>query len=75
MVGKVQGYIKKTNFGYKGQLMEKRIKYYNALASLKSQHEIKLVNNKGEESIVTAKYILVAVGGRPIIPPELENIK
>ena len=35
----------------------------------------KLVDNKGKETIVTSKYICIAVGGRPLIPNELSNIK
>lgn len=68
MVGKVQGVIKKTNFGYKGELMEKGIKYHNALATMETANSVKLVDNKQKETIVTAKHILLAVGGRPLIP-------
>lgn len=35
------------------------------------KHTIKLVDKNGVESIVTAKDVLIAVGGRPLIPDEL----
>jgi len=34
-----------------------------------------LIDAKGNEKKVTAKYIVIAVGGRPVIPPELESVK
>jgi hypothetical protein len=37
-------YIKKLNFGYRSELMNKKVKYFNALASLKDAHTIKLVD-------------------------------
>jgi thioredoxin reductase (NADPH) len=33
------------------------------------------VDKNGKETVVSAKYICIAVGGRPIIPSELSNIK
>jgi len=75
MVGRVQMHIKKTNFEYKGALMDKKIKYYNSLARLESKNCVVLTNAKGEETKVTAKYIVVAVGGRPVIPEELMSVK
>ncbi len=33
------------------------------------------MDGKGVETIVTAKYILLAVGGRPLVPAELDSIK
>lgn len=54
--------------------MQKNIKYYNAYATLDSEHQINLRDAKGNDTKVTAKYILIAVGGRPVVPPELQNI-
>lgn len=51
--------------------MSKNVKYLNALASLVDKHTIKLVDKNGKESTVTAKDVLIAVGGRPLIPDEL----
>ncbi len=37
-------HIKKTNHDYKTSLLKKEIKYYNALATLESEHSI-IVNS------------------------------
>lgn len=65
MVERVQAHIKKLNWGYKVELAEKDVKYYNCLATLVNKNTIELLNRKGEKEQVTAKHILVAVGGRP----------
>lgn len=65
MVERVQAHIKKLNWGYKVELAEKEVKYYNCLATLVNNHTVELLNRKGEKEQVTAKNILIAVGGRP----------
>jgi thioredoxin/glutathione reductase (selenoprotein) len=65
MVGNVQGYIKRLNFGYRTQLRSKKVVYYNKLARLLDAHTIELTDAKGAKEVVTADKILVAVGGRP----------
>lgn len=65
MVQNVQRYIKKLNFGYRSQLREKKVVYYNKLAKLVDNHTIELTDAKGTKEIVTADKILIAVGGRP----------
>lgn len=42
MVGRVQGYIKGTNYGYKTTLIKEEIKYYNAYASFVDKNTLKL---------------------------------
>ncbi len=44
MKNKVNNYIRSLNWGYKTDLMKKNVEYYNALASLKDNHTIKLVD-------------------------------
>lgn len=41
------------------------MKYYNSLATIAKKNTIELLNRKGEKEEVTAKYIIIAVGGRP----------
>ena len=65
MLQNVNDHVKQLNWGYKVQLMQENVKYYNRLASLIDTHTIKLVDVKGNEEIITAKDILIAVGGRP----------
>lgn len=65
LVENVQLYIKKLNFGYKSALREKKVVYYNKLATLIDKHTILLTDAKGETETITADKILIAVGGRP----------
>ena len=44
------------------------MKYYNKLAKLISPHEVELTGKDGVPEIITAKYILIATGGRPSDP-------
>ena len=37
---RITDYVKGLNYGYKKKLLDEKINYYNALASLVSQHEI-----------------------------------
>lgn len=48
--------------------MKDNIKYFNELATLKDKNTIELKSADGKTHIVTAKYILLAVGGRPAYP-------
>lgn len=65
MITNVQTYIKKLNFGYRSQLREKKVVYYNKLAKFQDCHTLELTDIKGVKEIITAKNILIAVGGRP----------
>jgi len=42
------------------------------LAEIVGPHKIQLTDKKGDKEIVTAKYILIATGGRPTF---LDGIK
>eukprot|EP00928_Gymnodinium_smaydae_P054552 TRINITY_DN382_c0_g2_i1.p1 TRINITY_DN382_c0_g2~~TRINITY_DN382_c0_g2_i1.p1 ORF type:complete len:483 (-),score=128.36 TRINITY_DN382_c0_g2_i1:197-1645(-) len=65
MVQKVNNYIKSLQFGAKSELRSKKIKYYNKFATFVDAHTLSLKGADGEEEKVTAKYILIACGGRP----------
>lgn len=66
LVSNVQDHIASLNFGYKGELRDYSITYRNALATLTgTPHEVSLRDKQGKTSTVTAKRIVVAVGGRP----------
>lgn len=73
MVKNVQKHIKKLNWGYKVELVEKNVKYYNKLATVIDKHTIELNDFKKPVETVRAKYILVAVGGRPTYPDDVEG--
>jgi pyruvate/2-oxoglutarate dehydrogenase complex dihydrolipoamide dehydrogenase (E3) component len=73
MVENVQAHIKKLNWGYKVALVENGVQYKNKLAEFVDAHTIKLTDSKGRSETVTAKNILIAVGGRPTLPTNIPD--
>jgi thioredoxin/glutathione reductase (selenoprotein) len=62
------------NFRYKNGLRSKEVKYINALASFTDNHTISYLSDSIDPlsvKIMTAENIIIAVGGRPIIPKEI----
>lgn len=47
---------------------EDKIAYFNKRAKLLDAHRIELTDKDGNTETVTAKYILLATGGRPADP-------
>lgn len=68
MVGAIQDHVRGLNWGYKVQLRQENVKYYNKLASFVDKHTLNLVDKKGNVETVTARNVVVAVGGRPAYP-------
>ncbi len=66
--------MKSLNFGYRTGLRSANVTYINALAKFNSPHEI-VYNLKDEEKVITGKYILIAVGGRPHIPSDVAGAR
>ena len=67
-------YIKSTNFGYRTALREERVEYINAAARVAGPHAVEYVDPKSKERrTVTARHIVVAVGGRPRYPDGVEG--
>jgi len=64
-------HIKKLNWGYKSALAEKDVKYYNKLGKIVGKNSIELTDKNGAVETVTAKYIIIAVGGRPSYLPNV----
>eukprot|EP00743_Colponemidia_sp_Colp-15_P001134 GILK01001246.1.p1 GENE.GILK01001246.1~~GILK01001246.1.p1 ORF type:complete len:544 (-),score=53.31 GILK01001246.1:1104-2597(-) len=66
LVENVNTYIRSLNWGYKTQLRSQKIDYYNLAASFADRNTILLTNTKnGQTQTKTARYVLIAVGGRP----------
>mmetsp|Transcript_94668 Transcript_94668/g.203226 ORF Transcript_94668/g.203226 Transcript_94668/m.203226 type:complete len:485 (-) Transcript_94668:210-1664(-) len=65
MITKVDNYIKSLQWGSKTELRTKSVKYYNAFATFADPHTVDLENAKGAKEKATAKYFLIACGGRP----------
>ncbi len=68
MIESVNDHVRSLNFGYVKELRSKGIKYYNSFATFETDHTILLTDAKGKQDRVTARYILIAVGGRPSYP-------
>ncbi|XP_020281809.1 thioredoxin reductase 1, mitochondrial isoform X3 [Pseudomyrmex gracilis] len=64
----VQNHIKSVNWVTRVELRTKNVEYFNAQGHFKDPHTVVGVTKKGEEKILTAKNILIAVGGRPRYP-------
>ena len=65
MVTKVNQYIKSINWGSKAELRTAKVKYYKKFATFVDPHTVQLEDAKGQVEKVTAKYFLIACGGRP----------
>ena len=72
LVGNVRNYIRSLNFSYRNGLIDSGVKYFNNIAEITSPHTIAYVDKKRGVVSISAKYILVAVGGRPYIPDDTE---
>lgn len=80
----VQSYIRMSNYDLRTELVSNKVKYLNCLGALKSQNEVLFspdqsqiaqfaATSKADEAktgIIKAKYIVIAVGGRPVILSE-----
>ncbi len=65
---RIAAYIRSLNFAYKKTLATDKVTYFNALASLSSKHTLELTSKDGSKQVLSAKYILIATGGRPSRP-------
>jgi len=65
MRSNIQQHIKGLNWGYKTQLREKNVTYYNRLGSFVSNKEIEAVDADGQVEKITADNFVISVGGRP----------
>ncbi|XP_020783907.1 thioredoxin reductase 2, tandem duplicate 2 [Boleophthalmus pectinirostris] len=71
MAGAVQNYVKSLNWGHRVQLNEKKVKYLNMKGSLLDDHTVKGITKAGKETMLTAKNIVIATGGRPKYPTNI----
>ena len=61
----VQDHVSGLNFGYRVALREAGIDYKNALGTFVDAHTVECTDKKGKKVKVTARRVVVAVGGRP----------
>lgn len=64
----VKRYIMSLNFGYRSELMLKKVAYLNAFAKFTDRHTIEVTDRNNKTKSVTADNFLIAVGGRPSYP-------
>ncbi|KAH8175647.1 pyridine nucleotide-disulfide oxidoreductase domain-containing protein [Sarocladium implicatum] len=68
---KRDAYIKRLNGIYERNLNNDKVEYLHGWGRLLSRNQAEVTLDDGSKVIVNAKKILVAVGGRPTIPPEI----
>lgn len=61
-------YIRRLNDIYQVNLRNSNVTQYTGVASLLGPNEIQLTPHVGDPRTIRARYILLATGGRPIIP-------
>lgn len=71
----VDNYIRSLNFGYVTQMMDANVKYVNARARLVDAHTIECTNRRGVTSTMTARRVLLAMGGRPVLPDDVRGAR
>nr|QWA14832.1 thioredoxin reductase [Diaphanosoma celebensis] len=68
MVEAIQAHIGSLNWGYRVALREKKVTYLNAYAEFVDPHTLKTTDRRGKVNNITARYVLLATGGRPRYP-------
>lgn len=65
LVENVQNHIMSLNWGYRVELRTNKVEYHNSLARFLAPHKLALKARNGDVKEVTARRIVIAVGGRP----------
>ena len=84
----VQTHIKSLNWGYKSSLSDEHVDVVSAKCSFVGPNQLRLCTTAEEEEeegivgnlssggeIITADRIVIAVGGRPLVPAEIKGAK
>eukprot|EP00824_Muranothrix_gubernata_P022142 TRINITY_DN516_c0_g1_i1.p1 TRINITY_DN516_c0_g1~~TRINITY_DN516_c0_g1_i1.p1 ORF type:complete len:491 (-),score=119.20 TRINITY_DN516_c0_g1_i1:183-1655(-) len=64
----VQDHIGSLNWGYRTNLRDNNVTYFNSFAVFKDPHTVETTNRSGTTRTITGKYFLIACGGRPRFP-------
>jgi pyruvate/2-oxoglutarate dehydrogenase complex dihydrolipoamide dehydrogenase (E3) component len=73
MVTNIQNHIGSLNFAYRVELRDKKVDYHNAYGVLLDNHRIQETYKNGKTKEISAKNIVVAVGGRPKYPSDIKG--
>jgi|EP00161_Ancyromonas_sigmoides_P025446 thioredoxin reductase (NADPH) len=68
LVQGAQDHIGSLNWGYRTALRTEGVDYINGLARFADAHTIVSTDKRGREKTITARRVIVAVGGRPRYP-------
>ena len=73
LVSAVQQHVKSLNFGYRTALSDAGVTYVNARGTLAGGHTVHLAPSSPKQPArtVSARHIVLAVGGRPRVPASL----
>lgn len=71
MAEAIQNHVRSLNWGHRVQLQDKKVKYLNLKGSLLDEHKVRGLSKAGKETILTAKNIVIASGGRPKYPTHI----
>lgn len=67
----VENYVRSLNFGYVVSMRDNGVKYLNAHARFLDRHTLECTNRRGEVSKITARRVILAMGGRPSLPTDV----
>lgn len=68
MITQINNHIRSINWGYKTDLRQRDITFYEKFATFVNPHTVCLTDKKGKTETVTSKHFVIAVGGRPSYP-------
>uniref|UniRef100_A0A1A9W6Z9 FAD/NAD(P)-binding domain-containing protein n=1 Tax=Glossina brevipalpis TaxID=37001 RepID=A0A1A9W6Z9_9MUSC len=68
LVTEIQNNVKSTNWLIKVEMRTKGITYFNGIGSFIDQNTLKVKMVNGSEQQITGKFILIAIGNRPVYP-------
>lgn len=71
MKNNIQDHIGSLNWAYRVELRDKKVEYINAYGEFIDEHKLLLTKKNKKTQEITAKNIVIAVGGRPKYPEGL----
>lgn len=74
LVESVTNHVRMLNFRYRTGLKSKNVKYINGLAEFGADSNTVVYREKGKENepqTIRVRYVVLAVGGRPMIPSDI----
>lgn len=71
MKNNIQDHIGSLNWAYRVELRDKKIDYINGYGEFLDSHKLKVTMRNKKEKEITAKNVIIAVGGRPKYPEDL----